>query len=282
MILLVAAVVGIMLFKQSPAPYGSASTHAPAAPAKLYSKMSERERWDFVATQEQRISAMMSERHVKLNDDAVRVLKVYVDRAIARLNTPPKPGTQDTRNAYERAQPYVPLIAREFAARRVPIVIGIYLPVIESAYRHCYESPLGAKGLFQFLPGTARAYGVAREDMCDPEKMTPAAAQYIADRMAELGEDSESLTLVILSYNRGDAWVRDTLRQLRGTDNYERNFWTMLANQELLDDGFRTESAGYVPSFFAAAIIGENPETFGLKTPPLSTLAGAGASEITR
>lgn len=91
--------------------------------------------------------------------------------------------------------------------------------------------------------------------------------------MAELGEDSQSVTLVLISYNRGAEWVRDSLRQLRGTKNYARNFWTMLANSETLDEGFRNETAGYVPSFFAAAIIGENPEVFGLQMPPLSTLA---------
>jgi hypothetical protein len=276
-VLLIAVAAGVALYKESVKPAGSA---APAAiPAKLYAQMNERERLDFVETQEQRISAMMSDRPVKLNADAVRVIKRFVDRSAGRINAPPKPGADDGRNAYERAQPYVPLIARTFAARKVPIVIGIYLPLIESAYKHCYESPLGAKGLFQFLPRTAQTYGVARADMCDPEKMTPAAAQYIADRMAELGEDSESLTLVLLSYNRGEDWVRDTLRQLRGTENYERNFWTLLANKELLDEGFRDESAGYVPSFFAAAIIGENPEAFGLKTPPLSSLAGSNVSK---
>ena len=88
-----------------------------------------------------------------------------------------------------RAPPYVPLIARSFAARKVPVIIGIYLPVIESAYRNCYENSFGAKGLFQFLPQTAKHYGVAHEEMCDVEKMTPAAAHYIADRMAELGDD---------------------------------------------------------------------------------------------
>jgi membrane-bound lytic murein transglycosylase D len=195
-----------------------------------------------------------------------------VDRSAARLNEPAKAGVEHSSAAYERARPYIPLIARTFTARKVPIIIGIYLPMIESAYQPCYESPLGAKGLFQFLPQTAQIYGVSRAEMCDVEKMTPAAAQYIADHMAELGEDSESLTLVLLSYNRGAEWVRDTLRQLRGTENYERNFWTLLANRETLDDGFRRESAGYVPSFFAAAIIGENPKTFGLETPPLSSL----------
>jgi hypothetical protein len=188
-------------------------------------------------------------------------------------------GRESLSVVYERARPYVPLIARSFAARKVPFIIGIYLPVIESRYRNCFEDSGGAKGLFQFMPETAESYGVPRQDICDVEKMTPAAAQYIADRMAELGEDSESVTLVLLSYNRGAEWVRDTLRQLRGTENYERNFWTLLANRETLDDSFRNESAGYVPEFFAATIIGENPETFGLTIAPLSTLAGANVSK---
>jgi hypothetical protein len=109
--------------------------------------------------------------------------------------------------------------------------------------------------------------------MCDETKMTPAAAQYIADHMAELGDDSESMTLVLLSYNTGAGLVRAWLRQLRETDDYERNFWTLLANRDKLNPTFQNESAGYVPRFFAAAIIGENPKTFGLTMPPLSSFA---------
>ena len=229
--------------------------------------MSEAERLDFVDTQEQRISTMMGDRPVKLNEDAVRVIKAYVDHYAARNSVSADLGSESMSEVYARARPYVPLIARSFAARKVPVIIGIYLPVIESAYRNCYENSIGAKGLFQFLPQTAESYGVARQDMCDVEKMTPAAAHYIADRMAELGEDSESVTLVLLSYNRGAEWVRNTLRELRGTENYERNFWTLFANRETLDETFRNENAGYVPRFFAAAIIGENPQTFGLQMP---------------
>src|SRR5207244_7396500 len=96
-----------------------------------------------------------------------------------------------------------------------------------------------------------------------------------ADLMAELGDDAESMTLVLLSYNTGSEWVRGTLRELRETDNYERNFWTLLANRDKLNWTFQNESAGYVPSFFAAAIIGENPRTFDLPTPALSTLANS-------
>ena len=174
---------------------------------------------------------------------------------------------------FERAQPFVPVISRSFAARKVPIIIGIYLPVIESGYKPCYVSPIGATGMFQFLPGTAENYGLPRRDMCDLEKMAPVAAHYIADRMAEMGEDANSVTLVLLSYNRGAESVRNTLRQLRETENYERNFWALLANRQEQAGKPGGEEVGYVPSFFAAAIIGENPETFGLRTQPLSSLA---------
>jgi membrane-bound lytic murein transglycosylase D len=244
-----------------------------AQPAKPYTQMTDRERLDFVAQQEHRISAMMGERPVKLDDNAVKLIKRHVDRYVARMDVSSSDGSGGTRAIYARARPYVPLIARSFAARKVPVIIGIYLPVIESAYKPCYESSLGSKGLYQFLPSTARNYGVSRDEMCDVEKMTPAAAHYIADHMAELGEDAQSVTLVLVSYNRGAQWVRDSLRQVRGTENYERNFWTLLAHKDVFDEGFRNETAGYVPSFLAAAIIGENPEAFGLEGPALSTLA---------
>jgi hypothetical protein len=64
------------------------------------------------------------------------------------------------------------------------------------------------------------------------------------------------------------------LRVVRDSDDYERNFWTLFAHRNELDETFRKESAGYIPAFFAAAIIGENPRAFELKTPPLSTLQG--------
>jgi hypothetical protein len=281
-VLLVTATAGTILYRWSVAPKQSVPSAASAATAisgKLYSQMSERERLDFVAAQEQRISTMMGDRPVKLNEDAIRAIKAYVDHYAVKIDASGDPASGDVRAFFTRAQPYVPLIARSFEARKVPIIIGIYLPVIESGYRDCFENSVGAKGLYQFLPETAANYGVARQDMCDVEKMTPAAAHYIADRMAELGEDSQSVTLVLLSYNSGAEWVRTALRQLRGTNNYERNFWTLLANREKLVGIFSKENAGYVPSFFAAAIIGENPENFGLQMPPLSTLAGTDTSK---
>ena len=277
--LLAVAIAGTLLYQRFTARRSAETLSAPQATTtnKLYREMSETEQYAFIEAQEQRISAMMGDRLVRLNEDALRVIKQKVDAYVARLGSQSKEyGREDLRLIYSRAVPSVSLIARSFSERKVPVIIGIYLPMIESEYRPCFENSIGAKGIFQFLPRTARDYGVAAEEMCDMEKMTPAAAHYIADRMAELGDDAQSMTLVLLSYNRGPEWVRDTLRQLRGTDNYERNFWTLFANRDKLDEAFRRESAGYVPLFFAAAIIGENPQNFQLQTPPLSSLADAG------
>ena len=273
------AIGGTLLYRRSARlnPTDTTKTSAPR-PIKFYSQMSDSERLNFVAEQEQRISSMMGERSAKLDDSAVQTIKKFVDYKAAKMTGPPDQPSGSLIAVYERAPRYVPLIARSFAARKVPVIIGIYLPVIESGYRPCSDGTFGAKGLYQFLPSTAKIYGVPREEMCDAEKVAPAAAHYIADRMAELGEDSQSVTLVLLSYNRGPEWVRDSLRKVRGTENYARNFWTLLANKEALDEGFRKETANYVPSFFAAAIIGENPEVFGLRIPPLSSLADSKVS----
>lgn len=271
--LMLALVVGAIALKQAIRPQANIVNPPPGAlTTKAYLQMSEPEQLGFISEQEQRVSAMMGDRPVKLTDEALRAIKTYVDSYVT-LGQPHDVDEVSLKATYGRARTHVPLIARSFAARKVPVIIGIYLPVVESNYRSCYENSAGAKGLFQFLPGTARQYGVAREEMCDVEKIAPAAAHYIADRMAELGEDSQSLTLVLLSYNRGPEGVRDALRELRDTENYQRNFWTLFAHRDKLDEQFRNESAGYVPAFFAAAIIGENPRAFDLPMPPLSTLA---------
>jgi membrane-bound lytic murein transglycosylase D len=252
-------------------------TPASQPAAKTYMQMSDTEQLNFIRKQEQRVSAMMGEHPVQLSDEAVRYIQRYVNRYVAMGMEPGASGDATIGATYSRARSHVPLIARSFRQRKVPVIIGIYLPVVESAYRNCVESSLGAKGFYQMLPSTAKIYGVNQDEMCDVEKMTPAAAHYIADLMAELGEDSQSLTLVLLSYNRGSESVRTTLRELRGSQNYQRNFWTLFANRHKLDQIFRNESVGYVPAFFAAAIIGENPESFGLQGPPLSILANNSA-----
>ena len=266
---------------RTPRPAARDASVTVASAEKSYVEMTDAEQLAFIAAQEQRISTMMGDRPGKLDEDALRAIKRKIDYYLSRGDRTPSPATTENLDAlYGRARPYLPTIARSFVARKVPVIIGIYLPMIESAYRPCYESSIGAKGLFQFLPQTARQYDVTNGELCDVEKVAPAAAHYIADHMAELGDDAESMTLVLLSYNTGSTFVRGSLRELRDSDDFERTFWMLFRNRHRLGESFRNEGAGYVPMFFAAAIIGENPKSFGMKVEPLSTLTGV--SDLTK
>jgi hypothetical protein len=59
----------------------------------------------------------------------------------------------------------------------------------------------------------------------------------------------------------------------RTSENPERSFWTLVAHEEMLSDQFQRENIKYVPHFFAAAIVGENPRVFGVDMLPISSYA---------
>ena len=243
---------------------------------KLYLQMSEDERNEFIYTQARNISRMMSNREYVFTDDVLPYIKKYVDGYARRVgNNSTAVWGEDLNTLFSRARRLAPDIIREFNARGSPKVVGLYIPMIESEYRECLTSPVGAKGLFQFMPATASGYGVDPADRCDVKKMAPAAAKYIKDRIAEFGGDSMSVALGIAGYNRSPDSVRRDLSDVVNSKNKERSFWTLVANSDKLDRFFQNENIKYVPKFFAAAIVGENPWAFGLEMNPLSTYTGA-------
>lgn len=58
----------------------------------------------------------------------------------------------------------------------------------------------GAAGLFQFMPGTAKAYGLEGDDVFDPSKATKAAGKYLRDNMNRYGGD---VAKTLTQYNGG-------------------------------------------------------------------------------
>jgi len=84
--------------------------------------------------------------------------------------------------------------------------------------------------------------------------------------------------LAIASFNSGQGNLSKNLDTVfSATGGQNRNFWTLTANKGMLQGGagkqFNSENIKYVPKFFAAAIIGENPQDFGVSLQPLSTYA---------
>jgi membrane-bound lytic murein transglycosylase D len=128
-----------------------------------------------------------------------------------------------------------------------------FTAMIESGFNPLAVSRAGAKGLWQFMAGTARRYGLRVDqwvdERLDPEKSTGAAAAYFRDLHSIFG----AWTLAQAAYNAGEMKV---LRALRSSG--EKDFWP-LARTQLL----KRETKDFVPQIQAAVLIGRDPSRYG-------------------
>ncbi len=154
--------------------------------------------------------------------------------------------------ALERGRPLVPKLRQAFEEARMPPLLH-YVALIESGYRADAVSPAQALGLWQFMPATARHYGLrvgnGIDERRDVDKSTRAAVRYLKGLAFEFGGDA--LLLALAGYNRGENGVRRALKQLDDPFR-ERSYW-VLVERGLLP----RETALYVPRFVAAAVAGE-------------------------
>jgi membrane-bound lytic murein transglycosylase D len=130
----------------------------------------------------------------------------------------------------------------------------LYVAMIESGFDTGARSRVGAGGVWQFMPGAARAYGLEVsywvDARCDPERQADAAARYLKDLYVRFG----SWPLVFAAYNAGYGAVLKSITAYNTND-----FWELVRHES----GLPWESSIYVPKIMAAAIIGTNAAAFG-------------------
>jgi membrane-bound lytic murein transglycosylase D len=152
----------------------------------------------------------------------------------------------------DRSTRYLAMIREVLRARGMPEDLA-FTAMIESGYNPMAVSRVGAKGLWQFMAGTARRYGLRVDqwvdERLDPEKSTVAAASYLHDLHAQFG----SWMLAQAAYNAGEVAVARAIRGTRSTD-----FW-VLARTNFL----RRETKEFVPQIHAATMIGREPTRYG-------------------
>jgi pSer/pThr/pTyr-binding forkhead associated (FHA) protein len=131
-----------------------------------------------------------------------------------------------------------------------------------------------AKGMWQFMPSTAIAYGLKtgplvelprpdpRDERHNVDRSTQAAARYLRDIYNT--DAQASGLLVIASYNWGQNVVRGLIRKMPENPR-DRNFWKFLAQYK---DKLPKQTYDYVFYIFSAAVIGENPRLFGFSFAP--------------
>ena len=248
--------------------------HAQAAqPVKPYEDMSRQERLVFVGEQARRIAREMSGNEYEFTTDFEQDIQKAVTHYAQRVgNRPERAGRTDLRVVLERGQTHAPLLIAVFKANRVSPLIGLYLPWIESEYINIQTpSPAGALGMFQILPSTGEHYGLSEQELLDVGKSADAAARYITNSMQTFIGDPMKEALALLAYNRGSQKTARELKVLLNDQNKRCSICAMTADRSKLDETFRSESVFYLPRFFAAAIIGENPQVFGIQMQPLSS-----------
>ncbi len=150
-------------------------------------------------------------------------------------------------NGFRKAQYYLPMIKEEFARQGLPINLA-YIAFIESCFEPEALSHAGARGMWQFMPATARAYGLEVsayiDERLDPEKSTVAAAKYLKKLYEQFG----NWPLAIAAYNCGENRLAKALR-----DTASATFWDLVAQK-----GLPAETQEYVPRFIAVNIISSN------------------------
>ena len=153
-----------------------------------------------------------------------------------------------------RSGRYRELMRRTLRKKGMPEDL-MWLAMIESGFDPLARSIAGAQGLWQFMPDTARAYGLPIDRWADqrlnPEASTEAAADFLGDLHRRFG----SWELALAAYNMGYWGVAGSERKYNTND-----FWVL----SRLEAGLPWETTLYVPKILAAAIIGRNPHVFGL------------------
>ena len=183
------------------------------------------------------------------------------------------PGRATMTRLLDRGAAYLPMIRDRLAAADLPSDLG-YLALIESGFRNTAVSRKGAVGMWQFMPSTAREYGLRVDSRVDerrdPFKATDAAVRHLQDLKNRFG----SIYLAAAAYNAGAERVSQGLDKLRRSDGLEPRD----AEPDSLDldaDFFRLsdasllapETANYVPQLIAAALIAKDPERFDFESP---------------
>ena len=156
-----------------------------------------------------------------------------------------------------RASTYFPMIEQIFAEEGVPDVLK-YLAIAESGLDPHAQSRAQAAGIWQFIAGTGRRYGLSIDpwvdERLDPEKATRAAARHLKNLHDRFGD----WQLALAGYNCDPGVVQYHVYQYRQRTGQSPSFWDIY-------DKLPEETRNYVPLFTATALIISNPAAFDLK-----------------
>jgi membrane-bound lytic murein transglycosylase D len=167
------------------------------------------------------------------------------------------------RGSLARLDKIRPTMERIFKQHGIPRDL-VYLCLVESNANPHAVSSSGATGYWQFIPDTAKKYGLQVNRYVDErkhlEKSTHAAALYLRHLYSIFGD----WYLAIAAYNAGEGAL---IRLMKNHDVY--TFWDINNSMAI-----KPETLDYVPKYIATVILAKNRSEYGLPTPPQGIVTG--------
>lgn len=162
-------------------------------------------------------------------------------------------GRSTMESGLRRSGQYMRLARQIFKEEGVPVDIT-WLGQVESAWRPKAVSWAAASGLWQFVPGTGRQFGLRQTAWIDErnsyEQATRASARYLKSLATRYNGNWE---LAMAAYNTGAGNIDRAIARA-GT----ANFW-------MIYPYIVQETRNYVPNILATILIAKNPEKYGFK-----------------
>ncbi len=199
------------------------------------------------ATAERELSTVQHDLPLTVNEYVLAYLRFF--------QTPH--GRAIVETGLRRAGRYRPMIERVLKEEGLPQDL-IYMSQAESAFQPVATSNKQAVGLWQFVAGRAREYGLRRtwwiDERQDPEKSTRAAARHLRDLYLQFND----WYLAMAAYDTGPGNVQRAIERTGYAD-----FWELYRRNVLLP-----ETKNYVPIILALALIGKDPQRYGIQVAP--------------
>ncbi|MBX3224832.1 MAG: transglycosylase SLT domain-containing protein [Labilithrix sp.] len=156
---------------------------------------------------------------------------------------------------HRRSGRYMATIKRVLRKKSLPEDLAS-LAMIESGFEPGARSPVGAVGLWQFMPETGKIYGLTQDRWADQRMSVTVATEAAADHLADLNRRFGSWELAMAAYNMGYGGVLGVVRRYNTND-----YWAL----SKLEGSLPWETTLYVPKILAAAVVARNLAAFGFQ-----------------
>jgi len=164
---------------------------------------------------------------------------------------------QHLKTISKRAEPFLYLIVEELERRNLPLELAL-LPVVESAFDPFAYSHGSASGMWQFVPGTAKRFGLEQNWWYDGRRDVLASTSAALTYMEYLNRRFKGDWLhALASYNSGEGRVERSIKRNQRA-SLPTDFWSL---------SLPKETEAYVPKLLALADILQNPEKYNVTLP---------------